>query len=435
MVGTFTEKLGTRADAFEMFKSEGRSIRVSFENDRLNGIRQGQSSGVSIRAVKDGKIGFSYSSKPDAIDAVAEAAIRMAPWGKKYDYEFAGEARSEHTRPYDPKCGEMTPDKLVAICNRMKAAVKEIDNEAMVDCSVSAGVGKTRITTSNHQDCAEEDSSFGFFVSLRLVEEGNFVQNYRFGQANEVIEEDQMIAEAREAAEEFQIARKSAEFKKGTYPVLFTPGAFSDLLRPIEVSVNGDNIEKKTSRFVDAMGETLFDERLTLVDDPFHEQGPGGGLYDGEGVPTEKRAIIEKGALKGFVHTLKTARRTGAKPTGNAQRGVSSTPMPGLHNVVMAPGTDNLEDLYKKAEGGLAISQMLGTFTSNFLAGQVSGNISLGFLVKDGRRVGRVKNCALNVNAFEMLKSNIIGISKQREWVGDQYLPWVLLDGVGISAR
>jgi PmbA protein len=435
MVGSFTENLGTRADAFEMYKSEGKSIRVSFENDRLNEIRQGQSSGVSIRAVKDGKIGFSYSSKPDELDAVAEAAIRMAPWGKKYDYEFAGEARSEHTRPFDPKCGELTPDKLVAICNHMKDAVKEIDQEALVDCSVSAGVGKARIATSRGQDCAEDNSGFSFFVSLRLAQEGNFVQNYRFGSANEVIDDDEMIAEAREAAEEFQIARKSAEFKKGTYPVLFTPSAFGDLLMPIEVSVNGTNIEKKTSRFVDALGEQLFDERITLVDDPFHEKGPSGGLYDGEGVPTEKRGIIEKGVVKSFVHTLKTAKRTGQSPTGNAQRSVSSTPMPGLHNVVMAPGTDSVEELYKKAEGGLSISQMLGTFTSNFLAGQVSGNISLGFLVKDGKRVGRVKNCALNVNAFEMLKSNIIGISKQREWVGSHYLPWVLLDGVGISAR
>lgn len=435
MTTVFTEKLGARADAFEMFKSEGKSISVSFENDRLNEIRQSQSSGVSIQAVKDSKIGFSYSSKPDDVDAVADAAIRMAPWGKKYDYRFAEQATSEHTRPFDPTCGTLSPDHLVALCNKMKDTAKEIDSEAMVDCSVSAGIGKARVTTSNKQDCAEENSGFSFYIGMRLVEEGNFVQNYRFASANEVISEDEMVAEARQAAEEFLIARKSAKFSKGSYPVLFTPSAFGDLLRPIEVSVNGVNIEKKTSPFLESMGEKMFDERLTLVDDPFHHQGPSGGLYDGEGLPTQKRGVIENGVLKGFVHTLKTAGRTGQSPTGNGQRGVSSTPSPGLHNVVMAPGTDDVSELYKKAEGGLSISQMLGTFTSNFLAGQVSGNISLGFLVKDGQRVGRVKNCALNVNAFEMLKNNIIGISKQREWAGSHYLPWVLIDGVGISAR
>jgi predicted Zn-dependent protease len=91
--------------------------------------------------------------------------------------------------------------------------------------------------------------------------------------------------------------------------------------------------------------------------------------------------------------------------------------------------------MFGDAEGGLYVHEMLGTFTSNFLAGQVSGNVSLGFVVQDGRRIGRVKNCALNVNGFDLLKSQIVAISKQREWVGSRYLPWLLVEGVAISAR
>lgn len=435
MAGTITAKLGTMAEAFEMLHSDGKSLRVGFENDRLNEIRQGQSSGISIRAVKNGKIGFSYSSKAEEVDAVAESAIRMAPYGKTYDYEFAPEAKSEHTRPFDERCGNLNPDQLVAICNRIKDTVKSIDSDALVDCGVSGGIGTSRIVTSNGQDCTERESSFSFSVSLRLAEEGNFVQDYRYGIANQVIPEEKILEEAREVAQEFQLARRNAPFDKGKYPVLLAPSALSDILMPIQVGVNGSLIEKKVSPFLDKLDEQLFDERITIVDDPFIQEGPSGGLYDGEGVPTRKRAIIEKGRLNGYVHTLSTARRCGHEPTGNAQRGVSSLPNPGLHNIVMAHGEGDLEQMLKQAEGGLYITQLLGTFTSNFLAGQVSGNISLGFLVKDGQRVGRVKNCALNVNTFELLKSAVIAISAKREWVGDRYLPWVLVDGVQISAR
>ena len=435
MVGTFTNKLGTLADAFEMYQSEGKSISVSFENDRLNEIRQGQNSGVSIRAVKNGRIGFSYSSKPDEIDEVSQAAIRLAPYGKPYDYEFTGEAKAEGERPFDPRCGQLDPDTLVGLCNKLKDAVKAVDAEALVDCSISGGVGDTRLVTSNGQDCKWRESSFSYFASLRLVEEGNFIQNYRFGVHNEVVDEAVMLDAARRAAEDFQLARRNAPFAKGTYPVLFAPSALGDLLMPIGVSVNGLNIEKKTSPFVDSMGEQLFDPRLTITDDPLIAEGPSGGLYDGEGVPTQKRAIIEKGVLRGFVHSLSTAKRCGHAPTGNAQRGVSSLPNPGMHNIVVDAGDADLDQMLKQAEGGLYISQMLGTFTSNFLAGQVSGNISLGYLVKDGQRVGRVKNCALNVNAFDLLKGSIIAISNKREWVGDRLLPWLLVDGVGISAK
>lgn len=430
-----TEKLTRSADAFETFASEGRSLRVMFENDRLTEIRQGENSGLSIRAVKHGKIGFSYSSKQDEVEQVAEAALRMAPFGKPYEFKFAGPARGNQVRPADPRCGKLDVEKLVQLGNRIKDVIKSIDSDAMAECSIGGSVGRSRILTSAGQECSEDASGYGWFTSAKIAEEGNFLQVYRMRSSPSMIDDAEILQGARDSAEEFRIARKTAPFKTGTYPVLFSPSALSDILMPIGVSINGLNIAKKTSRFVESLGEKLFDERLTITDDPFDPQGPGGSQFDGEGMPTQKRAIIEKGVLKGFVHSLSTAQQSGHQPTGNSARSVSSLPMPGMHNVIMDAGPDELDDLYARANGGLCITQMLGTFTSNFLAGQVSGNISLGYLVQEGRRVGRVKNAALNVNTFDLLKTRILGISKQREWTGAEYLPWVLVDGVQISTR
>ncbi len=435
MVKKFTENLIGLCDAFEMFKASGKSTTISFENDRLTEIRQGQSAGTSIRAVKGGKIGFSYSSMPDEVDAVAAAAIRMAPYGKPFNFAFAPKQKSKHTRTYDERCANLNVEKLVGIALKVKDAVKAIAPEAMAECSLSGGVSNTRIETSGGQDCSEEESSFSYSVAAKITEEGNFLSTYRYRSGNELIDEEEILREAKGAAEDFLLARKNAPVKAGKFRVLFSPDALIDILMPIGVSINGLNIEKKTSRWVDSLGEKLFDERLTLVDDPFHEEGPSGGLYDGEGMCTQKRALIEKGVLKGFLHTLSTAKACGHEPTGNAQRGVSSVPSPGNHNIVMAPGDATLASLMKDAEGGLYIDQMLGTFTSNFLAGQVSGNVSLGYAIKGGERIGRVKNCALNVNTFDLLKSHIVGISKDRKWVGSAYLPYVLVEDVAISAR
>lgn len=430
-----TEKLTRSADAFETFTSEGRNLRVMFENDRLTEIRQGENSGLSIRAVKHGKIGFSYSSKIDEVEQVAEAALRMAPFGKPYEFKFSGPAKNANQRVRDERCGKLDVEKLVQLCNGIKETIKSIDPDAMAECAVGGGIGRSRILTSGGQECVQDESSFAWYTAAKISEEGNFLSTYRMGYSPRVTDDAEILRNARETAEEFRIARKTAPFKAGTYPVLFSPSALSDILMPIAVSINGLNIAKKTSRFVESLGEKLFDERITITDDPFHPDGPAGGLYDGEGVVTQKRPIIEKGVLRGFVHTLSTAQQSGHQPTGNAARSVSSLPMPGLHNVVMDAGSDDLDAMYQRANGGLCITQMLGTFTSNFLAGQVSGNVSLGYLVQDGQRVGRVKNVALNVNAFDLLKSRIIGISKQREWTGSEYLPWMLFDGVQLSAR
>ena len=109
-------------------------------------------------------------------------------------------------------------------------------------------------------------------------------------------------------------------------------------------------------------------------------------------------------------------------------------PAPGFHNIVMEGGEDSLESLYAQVNNGLCIDRMLGTFTSNFLAGQVSGNISLGYKVADGKRLGRIKDAALNINTFDAFTSKIVGISSERHWVGKCLLPYVLLEDVVISA-
>ncbi len=435
MVGKNTTQLGARSEAYEMFQQEGRSLNVSYENDRLNEIRQNESSGISIRAVKSGKIGFSYSSKMDEFDFVADSAIRLAPYGKPYDYKFADKAAARGEAPVNPACGELSVEQIVETGNRLRDMIKQAHPEALAECSIGGGIGRTRIVTSGGQESIEDSSSFGYYVGVKIAEEGNFLFAYRGRSSSQPIAESEMMQNAREACDEFAAARKTLPFKSGSYPVLLTPSALSDILMPIEVSVNGINIAKKTSSFVDAMGKQLFDKRLTITDDPFHAEGPSGTTFDGEGVPASKRAIIDAGVLKGFVHTLSTAQKSGHTPTGNAQRSVSSLPMPGWHNMIMDAGTDDLAEMYRRAEGGLCIRQMLGTFTSNFLAGQVSGNISLGFAVHEGRNAGRVKNCALNVNAFELLKDRILAISSKREWAGGAYLPYVLVDAVSISAR
>lgn len=433
MASNYTSRISEQADEFELFESEEQKLSISFENDRLNEINQGESSGISIRAVKEGKIGFSYSSKREDIDQVCAAAVRMAPFGKPHNYDFAKPAKATGELDYDDRCGSLDVEKLVSIGNDVKKIIKDVAPDAMMGASFRGGIGTSRIANSAGQDCTERGSYFSYFVSASLSEEGNFITVYDYEYKPGIIEEQSIIDCANKVALEFNLARQIVDFSAGEYSVLIDPKALSDFLMPIGASVNGMNIVKKTSSFIDSVGEQLFDSRLTVIDDPLLKDGPSSALYDGEGSLTQRRSIIDQGKLTGFIHTLSTAHDCGQKATGNASRGVSSQPVPGMYNKIVAAGEDSLSDLMSKSD--IAIESMLGTFTSNFLAGQVSGNISLGFLIKDGQKVGRIKNCALNMNVFEAFKSRIVGISKERQWVGGSFLPWVLVEGVGISGR
>lgn len=430
-----TEKLKKTTDAFESLSSDSRSTFVGFEADKLKEIRSGQSGGVSVRAVMNGRIGFSYSTNMSDLDEVAENAKTLAAFGKVSRHDFAPKADANTELAYDASCENLDVEELIGHCVAMRDELKNLAPDARVDCGVGGGVAESRLITSAGQDCSERGSQASAYAVATFNDEGNFLTTYRSVSNTRAYGREGLLQVARDTAQLFNESREVVDFKSSSVPVLFSPEALTDILMPITTCVNGRHIEQKTSPFVDALGETRFDERVTLIDDPHLEGSPSSSLFDGEGLPTARRALVENGTLKGFVHTLDTATACGHEPTANGQRGIKSQPTPSIHNLTMNPGEDSLSDLRQRASGGLLIRSLLGTFTSNFLAGQVSGNIAMGLVMNDGQPKGRIKNCALNVNVFDLLKGSIVGISKERRMVGNQLLPWVLFKDVAIAAR
>ncbi len=96
------------------------------------------------------------------------------------------------------------------------------------------------------------------------------------------------------------------------------------------------------------MGQRIGSELITLVDDGTREKGMASEPFDGEGVPTQKRVIVEKGILKGFLYNTIVAKRAGVQSTGNASRGgFTSLPEIGPHNFYMEAGSAKVEDIIR----------------------------------------------------------------------------------------
>jgi PmbA protein len=126
--------------------------------------------------------------------------------------------------------------------------------------------------------------------------------------------------------------------------------------------------------------------------------------FDGEGVPTQKRTIVDKGVLKGFMYNTIVAKRAGVQSTGNASRGgFRSIPGIGAHNFFMASGKDNPEDIIKATKNGLYLKGVTGygiiTVNGNF-----SGGAS-GFWIENGKITFPVKGLTIAGTAFEMLNA------------------------------
>jgi PmbA protein len=223
---------------------------------------------------------------------------------------------------------------------------------------------------------------------------------------------------------QIDLSERIVPLKAGRMPVMFIPKALGLLLSTLIANINGKALQKGTSLLIGRVGEKILDERVTLWDDGLVDFAPASIPFDGEGMPCRRMPLFEAGVLRNFTFDLQTAGITGNASTGNASRSFASQPGPGGHNLRVAPGDVPYADMLADIKQGLIVYQFLGGGQSNVLAGEFSVNIDLGFLVENGRIVGRVKDAMLAGNAFDALK-NIAAISRETEWRGSVELPYI----------
>ena len=210
----------------------------------------------------------------------------------------------------------------------------------------------------------------------------------------------------------------------------------------------GPSIYKKVSPWKDKIGEKIADEKLSIYDDGTVDGLSASSPFDCEGTPTQKTPIIEKGVLKNFIADKVTANRLGINPTGNGfKRGggfsleneIDGVPTTASSNNILSPGNKHSDKILAELEEGILVDGLLGTMMGNALSGMLSGNIGLGFHVKDGKVQGRIKDAMLTVNLFNAIKDSILEISSDLKnevnWSGNCLIPWMLFDGCTLAVK
>jgi PmbA protein len=184
--------------------------------------------------------------------------------------------------------------------------------------------------------------------------------------------------------------------------VIFDREVAYALLGGILGAINGESVLQGASFLGKKMDQRIASELVTLIDDGTREKGMGSEAFDGEGVPTQKRIILDKGVLKGFLYNTIVAKRAGLKSTGNASRGgFTSLPGIGPHNFYMAAGQAKPDDIIKATKTGLWLKEVTG-YGINPVNGNFSGGAS-GFWIEDGKVAFPVKGLTIAATADEML--------------------------------
>ncbi len=172
------------------------------------------------------------------------------------------------------------------------------------------------------------------------------------------------------------------KIKSKAVPVVFDPRVAGSVVRHLVTAISGQSVSRGTTFLKDKHGQQVFAREITIVDNPWLNDGLRSRAFDAEGVPTTERKLIDQGVLASWLLDCASARQLDLESTGHATRDVSSGPAPAPSNVFMEPGTLSPRDLIGTIVEGFYVTEMLGMGV-NYVTGDYSRGAA-GFWIENG---------------------------------------------------
>jgi len=213
-------------------------------------------------------------------------------------------------------------------------------------------------------------------------------------------------------------------------PVIFSPDVAAAWIDEMFEAFSGEAHLKQTSWLTGRLGETLATELVTLVDDGRRPRGVGSELFDGEGMPTRRNVLIERGRFATLLYDHYHARRAGTRSTGSAVRDYASTPGIGAHNLYVEAGAESPEAVLAKVDHGFYMDDQ-GSYGFNPTTGDYSFQAQ-GFWVERGVRTFPVEGVTAASNSLDMLR-NVAAVGSDLKFLGSTASPTLLISEMTVS--
>ena len=417
---------------FEIVHSSNLSKGYQFENNALKTISINETSGLGLRIIQNGRLGFAATTDLNNLQRLIDQAVVSARFGKKAHFEFPRTCKTTTTPVYDPNLKNLLDTTPLSHCTEIIERLSSLSDNIKINTQASSGIAETTILNSSGLRLSSTDSGFGLFADiLRVNADGMLMLSHRSSSARYENKVDDIVDEISRL---FQQSQQIVAARTEKIPVIFTPRSVRMLLRMILLGINGKSVQKGISPLAEKLGEHIISPLISLIDDPSIPYAYGSAQFDMEGTSVTKKHLIKKGVLQTHLYDLETAGACNTVATGNATRGFSSQPGIDISNMVLESGNLSNEALYSQFPRALIVEQVLGEGQGNSLAGEFSVNVGLGFLVENGTITGRIKDGMLAGNIYEF-GSALVGLSEERQQNGASLLPHLLVDNLSLSGK
>ena len=237
-----------QADQAEVFQVTSKSTPISFEANRLKSVDARDSSGVALRIIKDGRIGFSSTSNMADMDGLVARAVEMLPFGAKASMEFPGASEYATVPTFDQATADMQAEELVGIGTKLVDKMHGDWPDIVWSAGVSQSVSTIKLLNSRGCHAEETTSAIGIGMEGTLVKDTDMLFVWE-GQSTcrPTLDTAAIIASIER---KLHWAEHVAVAPTGQVPVIFTPAAVADLL--LEPLLEGVQREEHRAGFIAA---------------------------------------------------------------------------------------------------------------------------------------------------------------------------------------
>lgn len=368
---------------------------------------EGEEIGLRVFVGKQSASASSSDLSADALAKLAERAVAMA--GQAPEDEFAGlapEALLMRSAPADfdiDDGGDVSPqalrDRAMAAEEAARAVAGVTNSEGG---SASAGRALVALATSGGFSGSYSGSSHGVSASVLAGEGSGMQRDYAYHSARHLSDLDDATAIGTKAGERAVARLNPVRLKSGPTVVVFDPRVAASMIGHFVGAITGAAIARRTSFLLDALETEVFAPGITIIDDPHRIRGLRSKPFDGEGLPTSRRALIDKGVLTTWLLDSASARQLGLAPTGHASRGVGGPPGAGTTNLHMEAGTHTPAELMADIVEGIYVTDLIGQGV-NGLTGDYSRGAS-GFVIRNGVLAEPVAEVTIAGNLKDMFR-------------------------------
>lgn len=425
------------ADAADAVYVEGTSVSIAVRLGDVEHLERSEGADLGLRVFKGKRQACVSTSdvKADALDDLVARAVAMA--SSVPEDEHCGLANpADIARTFDEidldDPGEPSAEELEARARAAEDAARAVTGVTNSE-GAEASFDRSRVALAASNGFRGERSGTRSSISASvLAGEGTAMErdyDYTSKVFAENLEDPATIG--RQAGEKAVARLNPQKISSASVPIVFDPRVAGSLLGHLSGAINGSAIARGTSFLKNKLGERVFPDNVTVVDDPHRPRGFRSKPFDAEGVATQPRNVIENGSLTTWILDLHAARELGMSSTGHASRGTSSPPSPSVTNLYMQPGQVSRQDLIKAIDKGLLVTELIGMGV-NGVTGDYSRGAS-GFWIENGEIAYPVSEITIAGNLVDMY-ANLTPASDLEFRYGTD-APTIRIDGMTIAGK